>query len=679
MFCSKRKIDPLHPPQFQLINFLAEDNKITSTKSALGWILCINHSKMLDHQDFTKILSSRAFKPLKEKTCEYVWDPQMIVDYWSNRPHNNDLSLMELMQKVTTLLLLCSGRRPGEIRSLSLNSMVKTPLKFMFTLPVHTKTSRAHVPEDREFPVRRFRSNPRVCPYETLENYINRTQNDRQTDKLLVTANGKFTPVSGMTVSRWTRIVMENAGINTDLFKPYSTRSATASKLAAKTGSLDRVLELGKWRSTSAFFQHYLRRVKYLMRDGTTSTTRENKAIPASPVRKAAAFSLKRSLQCKRDRCLRTPLLDLKPKHQGYLPFRSRDNSTETGQSSVQVFNKQSELQNFSGGTDILSPVLPPPDNHGKQIAPPVHHPVPSVIRQLSPVRDEVSVGNTSHDIGILLDVNTEANVDLTDSTVQKHVLVIPKEDATLMQPIIPIAGIDRDIIVAPEDSPQHLPDEMGDVVTIVSDTNLECSEDMPPSPSVESESLLNELATKTDDEIAKMDCHFDGKNFTVIMPEDSDLNNKKNADSKILMPPPKNLKIAPKIHNDKLIFASGGKVSISPNARHSTMELPFVNNLKDTKLKATYLCLDAPLRDLIVLFKYKDTVYSVCAHSVKSICVFHNYRGYFVSDCSAATARKLANILYRSSLFPADRPMEHIEVSATVSEKCRKYYVTNR
>ena len=48
----------------------------------------------------------------------------------------------------------------------------------------------------------------------------------------------------------------------------------------------------------------------------------------------------------------------------------------------------------------------------------------------------------------------------------------------------------------------------------------------------------------------------------------------------------------------------------------------------------------------------------------MKSICVFHKYRGYFISDCSTDTARKLKNILYRSSLFPVDRPDEQIEVS---------------
>ena len=149
----------------------------------------------------------------------------------------------------------------------------------------------------------------------------------------------------------------------------------------------------------------------------------------------------------------------------------------------------------------------------------------------------------------------------------------------------------------------------MADVVTIISN-ELECTEIMPASPSVESESLLTESVAKTDDEIAKMDCHFDGKHFTVIMPDDSE-KDEKELNSPQLMPPPKHLKIAPKLQNDKLAFASGGKISIASNARHSTMELPFVNNLKDTKLKAT--CVWMFLIEILL-----------CYSSTKILCIQH-------------------------------------------------------
>ena len=357
------------------MDFMAEENAIARTKAGLTWILCINHSKMLDHPDFAKLLKARVFQPMTNSYSEYIWDPQMVVDYWSSRPHNRELILMELSQKVTTLLLLCTGKRPAEIRGLTLDCVVKTPLKFVFTLPHHTKTSRPKVLSDRQVVIKRFRSDPKVCPYEVLENYIKRTSRDRKVQNLILTANGTFTPVSSTTMSRWTRITMEKAGIDTGMFRPYSTRSAAASKLASKTGSLERVLELGKWRTTSAFFDHYLRKVKYFTRKNESSQGRARSInIPASPARRAASFSIRKSLMRKRDRNLPAPIIDVPVSKQGYLP-KSPGDCSSTGISSVQVFDHD---HNDAEEVRTMDRLSPSDSIFSFENAAPIHHPIVS-------------------------------------------------------------------------------------------------------------------------------------------------------------------------------------------------------------------------------------------------------------------------------------------------------------
>ena len=102
-----------------------------------------------------------------------------------------------------------------------------------------------------------------VCPYRTLKKYIHAAEAVRNSRKVFVTTT-KGTPVAPATMARWTKQAMESAGIDTDFFKPYSTRSAAVSKKASQgTSSLKDVLKMGNWRGTSSFFRFYLCRVVY--------------------------------------------------------------------------------------------------------------------------------------------------------------------------------------------------------------------------------------------------------------------------------------------------------------------------------------------------------------------------------------------------------------------------------
>ena len=130
---------------------------------------------------------------------------------------------------------------------------------------------------------------------------------------------------------------MDNAGIDTLYFKPYSTHSATVSKTAALPQSLTKVLEMGNWKGTSTFYKFYLQRVKYFKRPGTlnklkctfcTVSTNTNKTchvtashgllIPADPVHRFRKFSLHKVLSWKRGCSVAAPYVDLPLADQGY-------------------------------------------------------------------------------------------------------------------------------------------------------------------------------------------------------------------------------------------------------------------------------------------------------------------------------------------------------------------------
>ena len=60
------------------------------------------------------------------------------------------------------------------------------------------------------------------------------------------------TPVAPATLSRWMKKVLVEVGVDINIFKPHTTRSATASKYASNSRNLDQTLKLGCWKGTSA-------------------------------------------------------------------------------------------------------------------------------------------------------------------------------------------------------------------------------------------------------------------------------------------------------------------------------------------------------------------------------------------------------------------------------------------
>ena len=69
-------------------------------------------------------------------------------------------------------------------------------------------------------------------------------------------------PVSPSTVSRWLGQVLAMAGINTEVFKAHSTRSASSSKAEVTGVSLTDVIKQGHWSQASTFQRFYRKSIK---------------------------------------------------------------------------------------------------------------------------------------------------------------------------------------------------------------------------------------------------------------------------------------------------------------------------------------------------------------------------------------------------------------------------------
>ena len=76
-------------------------------------------------------------------------------------------------------------------------------------------------------------------------------------DTLLLSFVKPHNAVHVDTIRRWIMFLMKLAGINTDVFKAHSTRSASSSKAMTKQVPISQILKSGTWSKDSTFAKFY--------------------------------------------------------------------------------------------------------------------------------------------------------------------------------------------------------------------------------------------------------------------------------------------------------------------------------------------------------------------------------------------------------------------------------------
>ena len=77
-------------------------------------------------------------------------------------------------------------------------------------------------------------------------------------DLLFVSCVEPHNPITTLTLIRWLRTAIKNAGINTELFKAHSVRGASTTAAANSNVPLDDVMKMADWSRVSTFQKfHY--------------------------------------------------------------------------------------------------------------------------------------------------------------------------------------------------------------------------------------------------------------------------------------------------------------------------------------------------------------------------------------------------------------------------------------
>ena len=135
--------------------------------------------------------------------------------------------------------------------------MTMSPLSCTFDLLEHIKTSKPNKRKN-SIDINGYHADNAPCPLLTLKEYLKRTSPLSGTErKLFVSFIQPHKGVFRDSISRWAKLGLESAGIDTSQCTAHSTRAATSSKAKERDLPLDIILATVGWGSAATFQKFY--------------------------------------------------------------------------------------------------------------------------------------------------------------------------------------------------------------------------------------------------------------------------------------------------------------------------------------------------------------------------------------------------------------------------------------
>ena len=194
-----------------------------------------------------------------------TWSVDTVLQYLKS---SSDTTLLQLSCKLCMLFLLLSAQRCQTLHLVSLSD-VKITNDEVFIAPQHilkqTKPGK-HLDMIR---LKAYPKDKNLCIVSIITEYLRRTKILRNSEKLLISTIKPLNPVSRSTVSRWIKLVMKKAGIDS-AFKPHRTRAAATSKAMLHGIPLETFIKTAGWSNSSVFAKYYNKPI-----DGEQKTLQE--------------------------------------------------------------------------------------------------------------------------------------------------------------------------------------------------------------------------------------------------------------------------------------------------------------------------------------------------------------------------------------------------------------------
>ena len=194
---------------------------------------------------------------------DHIWDVDIVIEFLKNFYPYDGMPLSILTMKLVMLLALSTAQRVQTLHSLNIKDVVFT--EDLVTIPITDILKQTSI-KNRKFTLylHAYKSDTAICVVEALKVYIDRTRKIRgKEDYLLISFLKPYKRVGKQTISRWLKKVMYEAGIDTEVFKSHSTRSASVSKAKSKFVPADFILKVAGWSNNHCYKKFYDNSIRY--------------------------------------------------------------------------------------------------------------------------------------------------------------------------------------------------------------------------------------------------------------------------------------------------------------------------------------------------------------------------------------------------------------------------------
>ena len=261
----------MHPSEAEVLSFLTKLFQSGEGYSAINTARCALSSFLADNRQVTigKFVSIKRFlkgvfelRPSMPR-YEHIWDVDIVLDFLRNFYPYEGMPLSILTMKLVMLLALTTAQRVQTLHSLNLENVEFQ--EDLVIIPISDFLKQTSV-RNRKFALylHAYRKDTAICVVEILKENINRTKNIRGKENyLLISFLKPYRRVGKQTISRWLRKVLFEAGIDTEVYKSHSTRSASVSKAKSKFVPADFILKVAGWTSSHCFKKFYDNAIRY--------------------------------------------------------------------------------------------------------------------------------------------------------------------------------------------------------------------------------------------------------------------------------------------------------------------------------------------------------------------------------------------------------------------------------
>lgn len=279
VFCNQKQIDPYVTMIDYGLEFLTtvyntgvSHSCVATARNALSsFVKILNFQGTFGEHYLTKKFMA-GVQTLRPSVPRYsgIWDIKVVFNWLRTLGENYSLSTKNITYKVILLLALLTGQRGQSLHMLDIHpdycTIGENQIVFIQKGPIKQSRPGYRVPD---IVIQSFNQEPVLCPVRAVKAYLVKTLQYRQSTSLLLSLVHPFAPISRDTLSRWTKDALKTAGVNVEIYKPHSTRAASASAAAAADVPVAHIMACVGWSSERVFATYYKKPIHTVQNMGT--------------------------------------------------------------------------------------------------------------------------------------------------------------------------------------------------------------------------------------------------------------------------------------------------------------------------------------------------------------------------------------------------------------------------